>query len=453
MSAPQTYRRIRVFVSSPSDCESERESVLRVLDELNRTTGERESIFFSALRWEDMAPGQGLNPQAVIDEQLGAYDVLIGIMWLRFGTPIPGGAGSGTEHEVQQAIASFCKIGQPRVMFYFKEELVDPNAIDLVQFEKVRTFRQKLQQLALVTGFSGITDFETKLRVHLNKLITLLAATQAPVLSCGPELSMTPYDDFSRTFREMIAAYRTGSGSLLHLVFGNIADIRRLPMVIPINQDFDFLQRGPRGVLGACERIRVGERPFFDYLEENWPVSKRPRAAGLGEVRYVPLPANSQEIPGILFVVTTRDLSANSRTYGRYVNTPIEGIDITIDNIMSAVRTHRLESVCLPLLGTGYANIGRTWGNPNFALLLKRAAFTATIDKVQATLTDSSSPLRRAVVVVYSDRKSSPEEHELWTCAVRFLPMNPQQRRQEIGGLVTQMQRAEEGSTAASAEP
>lgn len=71
MPASQSFRRIRVFISSPGDCESERESVLRVLDELNRTAGERENFFFSPIRWEDMAPGLGFNPQTVIDEQIG----------------------------------------------------------------------------------------------------------------------------------------------------------------------------------------------------------------------------------------------------------------------------------------------------------------------------------------------------------------------------------------------
>ncbi len=92
------HQAIRVFVSSPADCEPERNAVERVLEELNKTVGEREKLFFQPLRWEDLPPGAG-NPQAVIDEHLGAYNVLVGIMWMRFGTPVPGGGGSGTEHE------------------------------------------------------------------------------------------------------------------------------------------------------------------------------------------------------------------------------------------------------------------------------------------------------------------------------------------------------------------
>ncbi len=43
-------KEIRVFVSSPSDCDFERDAVSRVLDELNRTVGDRERLFFQAIR-------------------------------------------------------------------------------------------------------------------------------------------------------------------------------------------------------------------------------------------------------------------------------------------------------------------------------------------------------------------------------------------------------------------
>ena len=159
---------IRVFLSSPADCQPEREAVSRIIDEMNRTIGGRDGIFFQLVRWEDLAPGMGSNPQAVIDEQLGDYNVLIGVMWLRFGTPIPGGAGSGTEHEVQQAILSWSRIGEPRVMFYFKLDAPqDLTTIDPAQFAKVQDFQGRLQAQALVQTFHGTPEFESKLRAPL----------------------------------------------------------------------------------------------------------------------------------------------------------------------------------------------------------------------------------------------------------------------------------------------
>lgn len=102
----RSVQQIRVFVSSPSDCTPERAALVAVVDEINRTSAQREGLSFTLVCWEDTPPSLGQNPQAVVDHHLGAYsnfDVLVGIMWLRFGTPIPDGAGSGTEHETDRA--------------------------------------------------------------------------------------------------------------------------------------------------------------------------------------------------------------------------------------------------------------------------------------------------------------------------------------------------------------
>ncbi|MBU0754222.1 MAG: NACHT domain-containing protein, partial [Planctomycetes bacterium] len=167
-------KEIRVFISSPGDCTPEREAVARVLNELNRTSAESAGLYFHPLRWEEFVPGLGENPQEVIDKQLGDYHVLIGIMWMRFGTPIPGGADSGTEHEVNQAIKSWKRIGRPRVMFYFKDEPVPPSKIDPAQLQKVIDFRARLGKVGIIGAFQDTAEFEREVRIHLHKLIQLL---------------------------------------------------------------------------------------------------------------------------------------------------------------------------------------------------------------------------------------------------------------------------------------
>src|SRR5215813_12509607 len=195
-------KEVRVFISSPGDCVAEREAAVHVLDEMNRTVGEREGLFFQAERWEDVPPGMGRNPQAVIDEYLGDYNVLVGLMWMRFGTPILGGAGSGTEHEVQQAIERWIQVGEPRVMFYFKlDPPSDLTAIDPQQLQKVQDFRNRLQTAALVQTFHGTSAFESKLRIHLNKLISQLGR---PTETRPQAITDVPYDGFYKSFREVI---------------------------------------------------------------------------------------------------------------------------------------------------------------------------------------------------------------------------------------------------------
>ena len=86
--------------------------------------------------------------------------------------------------------------------------------------------------------------------------------------------------------------------------------------ILLVKQSFDFWQRGPRSVLASFETIEVDGRPFFDDVEERWPVGDRPRAAGLGHAKYLILPKNSNALPGALFVVTTRDLGTDPRNKG-----------------------------------------------------------------------------------------------------------------------------------------
>ena len=210
---------------------------------------------------------------------------------MRFGTPIPGGAGSGTEHEVQQAIASWERIGEPRVMFYFKQDPPeDLSAIDLDQLAEVRKFKSRLQPQGLTHSFVGAVNFETNLRIHLHKVIqhlTLRAGAAQPVTNL---VSIEPYDGFHATFREVVAAQRVPeTGALLHVVFGSLADIREIPPVIPIGQAFDFRQRGERSVLASFEGISVGGQPFFEVVENRWPPKERPKAAGLGHTKYLAL--------------------------------------------------------------------------------------------------------------------------------------------------------------------
>jgi hypothetical protein len=43
------------------------------------------------------------RPEQLILDQIGQYDLFVGIMWRRFGTPT-GVAGSGTEQEFDHAL-------------------------------------------------------------------------------------------------------------------------------------------------------------------------------------------------------------------------------------------------------------------------------------------------------------------------------------------------------------
>lgn len=249
-----------------------------------------------------------------------------------------------------------------------------------------------------------------------------------------------PYNHFASDFREVIAPLCFQStGSVMNIVFGNIAKVEHTTVVAPINQSFDFLQRGPKSVLASFERIIVNGQPFFDSLEAIWPERERPKNAGIGHSHFVRLPQNSQSLYGVMFVVTTRNLSSKPAHYGRYVDTPLEGIDYVLDNVLREARDESVGSLALPLLGTGYANINRTL-TPQISLLMRKIVTGLSIRKVEDCLTDRQGKLRRGVVVLYSSQPNSQEEHQLWEFVIKFVKADPQTRVHQLEKLTQDLQ-------------
>jgi hypothetical protein len=114
--------------------------------ELNKSWSKSLGVTFWLVRWEtDTYPGTGADPQSIINSQIGdTYDVFIGIIWSRFGTPTPR-APSGTAEEFHRAVSRI-KDGAPDVMIYFKDAPINPSRIDLKQLEK--SLRAHLAALA-----------------------------------------------------------------------------------------------------------------------------------------------------------------------------------------------------------------------------------------------------------------------------------------------------------------
>ncbi len=225
-----------------------------------------------------------------------------------------------------------------------------------------------------------------------------------------------PYQEFQTFFRDIIAPKRyTASNSVLNLVFGNISDIREMTVTIPINQDFDFEQRGPRSVLASFENILVGKEYFFDVLKKIWPAGQRPSQAGTGRTQFLQLPPNSCSLDRVIFVVTTRNLSRSPSHYGRYVNTPIQGIDYVLDKVLETAMEKRIMSIALPLLGTGYAKVDiDIRSHSELQLLLRQIVLALTIHKLEGHLTNKDCELKRGVIVVYSSQPSGEDEHKIW---------------------------------------
>src|ERR1700752_16186 len=111
-------RVVRVFVSSPGDCSTEREIVEEVVRRINHIDGERTGLNLKTFAWEnDVVPRIGPPPQKVVDDQTPTCDVFIGIMSGGFGGDET--RESGTQQEFRQALTRFGDTGQPWILFYF----------------------------------------------------------------------------------------------------------------------------------------------------------------------------------------------------------------------------------------------------------------------------------------------------------------------------------------------
>ena len=100
---PEQQKVYKVLISSPSDVAKQR-SVAKEAVHAISATYERRGIRVTAWTWEDDAVSQiGQPPQDAINNQLGPYDIYLGIMGSRFGSPT-GNFGSGTEREYEEAL-------------------------------------------------------------------------------------------------------------------------------------------------------------------------------------------------------------------------------------------------------------------------------------------------------------------------------------------------------------
>ncbi len=111
-------KKIRLFLSSPGDVEAERGEVSKVAAQINRRLGDLLDFYLEVIACNThVLPGMG-RPQEVINSQIEDYDIFVGIMWKRFGTPT-GKAESGTEEEFTLAYENRQRFKKPYILFYF----------------------------------------------------------------------------------------------------------------------------------------------------------------------------------------------------------------------------------------------------------------------------------------------------------------------------------------------
>jgi len=160
---------IRVFIASPGDVPDERDIASLVVSEVHRIFSGPLGLQLDAVRWETHAvPDVGDDAQEVINRQIGDFDILVGMMWQRFGSPTKRNK-SGTGEEFERAYRLFKNHGRPKIMFYFRTApFYSPELEAISQFRKVVEFRKKLERLGvLYWTYQTPLEFERNVREHL----------------------------------------------------------------------------------------------------------------------------------------------------------------------------------------------------------------------------------------------------------------------------------------------
>jgi hypothetical protein len=141
---------------------------------------------------EDVYPDIG-RPQDIIDKQMPQdFDIHVGIMWRRCGTPTAN-APSGTVHEFRQSMKRRELTGRPIIMFYFSDESapLPRTKEERNQFNEMMDFRDELEKIGLKMSYPDRSGFRERVRGGLLR-------ASADVLNRTPAPSLErPKDDAS----------------------------------------------------------------------------------------------------------------------------------------------------------------------------------------------------------------------------------------------------------------
>jgi hypothetical protein len=155
----QTYR---VLISSPSDLSEERAAVVAALGDWNARHSVAVAVNLLPVMTETGArPAAGRPQQAVNDQIVEPADILIGMFWMRLGTPT-GKAKSGTVEEIEQFLAA-----GKSVMVYFSKRPFDQALFKADQHAALTTWRVSIQDRLMWFEFQNASDLRTMVANHL----------------------------------------------------------------------------------------------------------------------------------------------------------------------------------------------------------------------------------------------------------------------------------------------
>ncbi|MEO6231767.1 MAG: hypothetical protein ABJB11_10395 [Ferruginibacter sp.] len=178
---------IQIFVSCPGDVVIEKKAVEEICDRINTNMIDIGCNIRLAFRdFSEIIGRTGVRPQQLINESITGYNIYLGILFMRFGTPTgatnPNSGDpfeSGTEEEF--VIASNKKLtegGPSEIYLFFKDQIGCKTSAEIAQAGKVMSFKEGLMQNNWVNGFDATPAFEKRLMDLLTRFSTKLCLEQ-----------------------------------------------------------------------------------------------------------------------------------------------------------------------------------------------------------------------------------------------------------------------------------
>ena len=136
---PAARTTIRIFVGSPSDVDDDHGAIISAADEINSTRAHDLGVHFDVVDWKDVLPGPG-RPQSRINETIRDSDLVVLLLWRRWGTP--SGRYSSRFHEEYELSV----LARKYVALYFREISTDLLADPGNQLKAVLRFKREIER-------------------------------------------------------------------------------------------------------------------------------------------------------------------------------------------------------------------------------------------------------------------------------------------------------------------
>lgn len=231
-------RRIRLFVASPDDVKSERRQLAGVVEELNLTISAlacEKNAVLELVRWETHVHPDLGPPQDVVDRQIPEYDIFIGILWKRMGTPSPRWR-SGTEAEFRRAYVRWKERKTLPVLFYFCQRPFKMQSVEESdRYREVLSFRAELSSKGLIADYDDHDEFADRVRRHLLLVLGGMLSPRGSPAATAERVAERTSADESRAVRAEVARLADEFEKLLAPLMSSDVKARRKAGVVVSN--------------------------------------------------------------------------------------------------------------------------------------------------------------------------------------------------------------------------